>query len=59
MRPLEQCTTGGLRIAEPIVIDKQQNFRAEMAAPRVESFKELRRILDPTRVWVALDGYFT
>jgi len=59
MRQLERSTTGGFRFAEPIVIDKQQNFRAEMAAPHVESFKELRRTLGPTRVWVALDGYFT
>ena len=47
------------RFAEAIQVDRGQNFRVEMAAPHVESFKELRRTLGPTRVWVALDGYFT
>jgi len=52
-------TAAGFRFAEPIVIDKQQNFRAEMAVPRADSVKALPRIPAPLLVWVVLDGYFT
>jgi len=45
------------RFAEPIFIDKQQNFRVEIEIPDSEMVKELQRIYGPLYVWVVLDGY--
>jgi hypothetical protein len=45
------------RFAEPIYIDKQQNFRVEIEIPDSEMVKELQRIYGPLYVWVVLDGY--
>lgn len=47
------------RFAEPIFIDKQQNFRVEMEVPDTDTLKELQRIYGPLNVWVVLDGYMT
>lgn len=47
------------RFAEPIHIDKQQNFRVEIEIPDSDVLKELQRIYGPFFVWVVLDGYMT
>lgn len=45
------------RFAEPIFIDKQQNFRVEIEVPDSDVLKELQRIYGPLFIWVVLDGY--
>jgi hypothetical protein len=47
------------RFAEPIFIDKQQNFRVEIEIPDSDVLKDLQRIYGPMYVWVVLDGYMT
>ena len=47
------------RFAEPIYIDKQQNFRVEMEVPDTDTLKEIQRIYGPMNIWVVLDGYMT
>jgi hypothetical protein len=47
------------RFAEPIYIDKQQNFRAEIEIPDADTLKDLQRIYGPFNIWVVLDGYMT
>lgn len=47
------------RFAEPIYIDKQQNFRVEIEVPDSDVLKELQRIYGPLYMWVVLDGYMT
>ncbi len=47
------------RFAEPIYIDKQQNFRVEMEVPNTDTLKEIQRIYGPLNIWVVLDGYMT
>lgn len=47
------------RFAEPIFIEKQQNFRVEIEIPDSEVLKELHRIYGPMFIWVVLDGYMT
>jgi len=47
------------RFAEPIHIDKQQNFRVEIEIPDSDVLKDLQRIYGPLYVWVVLDGYMT
>ncbi|HEX2781688.1 MAG TPA: hypothetical protein VHM30_19440, partial [Gemmatimonadaceae bacterium] len=47
------------RFAEPIFIDKQQNFRVEIEIPDQETFRQLQRTYGPLRVWVVIDGYMT
>jgi len=47
------------RFAEPIFIDKQQNFRVEIEVPDSDTLKELQRIYGPMYMWVVLDGYMT
>jgi hypothetical protein len=47
------------RFAEPIFIDKQQNFRVEIEAPDSQSLKEIQKIYGPFFIWVVLDGYMT
>ena len=47
------------RFAEPINIDRQQNFRVEIEVPESDVLKELQRIYGPLLVWVVLDGYLT
>jgi hypothetical protein len=45
------------RFAEPIFIDKQQNFRVEIEVPDSDTLKELKKIYGPLFIWVVLDGY--
>src|SRR5262249_30502993 len=47
------------RFAEPIYIDKQQNFRVEMEVPDADVLKEIQKIYGPLFIWVVLDGYMT
>src|SRR6266404_2506017 len=55
----EPSPTATFRFAEPIFIDKQQNFRVEMEIPDADTLKEIQRIYGPLTVWVVLDGYMT
>lgn len=55
----EPNPTATFRFAEPIFIDKQQNFRVEIEVPDTEVLKELQRIYGPMFMWVVLDGYMT
>ena len=61
-----RMTTNGLpspqdtfRFAEPIFIDRQQNFRVEVEIPDADVLKDLQRIYGPFFMWVVLDGYMT
>lgn len=45
------------RFAEPIYIDKQQNFRVEIEVPDKDVLAEIQKIYGPLSVWVVLDGY--
>jgi hypothetical protein len=47
------------RFAEPIFIDKQQNFRVELEIPDTDTLKEVQKIYGPFNIWVVLDGYMT
>jgi hypothetical protein len=47
------------RFAEPIYIDKQQNFRAEIEIPHSDTLKEIQQLYGPFKLWVVLDGYLT
>ena len=47
------------RFAEPIFIDKQQNFRVELEIPDTDTLKEIQRIYGPLKIWLVLDGYMT
>jgi hypothetical protein len=47
------------RFAEPIYVDRQQNFRVEIETPDSDVLKELQRIYGPFYIWVFLDGYMT
>ncbi|HEV7397414.1 MAG TPA: hypothetical protein VGN86_12955 [Pyrinomonadaceae bacterium] len=51
--------TATFRFAEPIFIDKQQNFRVEIEIPDSDTLKEIQRIYGPLNLWVVLDGYMT
>ncbi|MBZ5701870.1 MAG: hypothetical protein LAN84_08480 [Acidobacteriia bacterium] len=55
----EPNPTATFRFAEPIFIDKQQNFRVEIEIPDSDVLDELQRIYGPLFVWVVLDGYMT
>jgi hypothetical protein len=55
----EPSPAATFRFAEPIHIDKQQNFRVEMEIPDAETLKDIQRIYGPMTVWVVLDGYMT
>lgn len=45
------------RFAEPIYIDKQQNFRVEIEVADKSILTEIQRIYGPLNLWVVLDGY--
>jgi hypothetical protein len=47
------------RFAEPIYIDKQQNFRVEVEIPKSETLKDIQKLYGPFKMWVVLDGYLT
>lgn len=55
----EPNPTATFRFAEPIFIEKQQNFRVEIEVPDSETLKELQRTYGPLKIWVVLDGYMT
>lgn len=55
----EPSPTATFRFAEPIFIDKQQNFRVEIAIPDTDVLKQIQQIYGPLFVWVVLDGYMT
>jgi hypothetical protein len=55
----EPSPTATFRFAEPIFIDKQQNFRVEIEIPDTDTLKEIQRIYGPLSMWVVLDGYMT
>ncbi len=55
----EPNPTATFRFAEPIFIDKQQNFRVEIEVPDSDTLKELQRLYGPLFIWVVLDGYMT
>jgi hypothetical protein len=55
----EPSPTATFRFAEPIYIDKQQNFRVEVEVPDSDTLKEIQRIYGPLKIWVVLDGYMT
>ncbi|MBI4491103.1 MAG: hypothetical protein HY694_18630 [Deltaproteobacteria bacterium] len=55
----EPSPTATFRFAEPIFVDKQQNFRVEIEIPDAEMLKELHKIYGPFFIWVVLDGYMT
>jgi hypothetical protein len=47
------------RIAEPVMIDAQQNFRVEIEVPESEVLSELQKLYGPLFIWVTLDGFMT
>ena len=47
------------RFAEPIYIDKQQNFRVEVEIPDSDTLKEIQKFYGPLNIWVVLDGFMT
>jgi hypothetical protein len=47
------------RFAEPVFIDKQQNFRVEIEVPDKDILEELHRLYGPLFIWVVLDGFMT
>jgi len=55
----EPNPTATFKFAEPIFIDKQQNFRVEIDIPDGDTVKDLQRIYGPFFIWVVLDGYMT
>lgn len=55
----EPSPVATFRFAEPVFIDKQQNFRVEIDVPDTETLKEFQRIYGPFHMWVILDGYMT
>ena len=55
----EPTPTATFRFAEPIFIDKQQNFRVEVEVPDADTLKEIQRIYGPLNIWLVLDGYMT
>ena len=55
----EPSPTATFRFAEPIFIDKQQNFRVEIEIPDTDTLKDIQKIYGPFNLWVVLDGYMT
>jgi hypothetical protein len=55
----EPSPTATFRFAEPIFIDKQQNFRVEIEIPDTDTLKQIQSIYGPFNLWVVLDGYMT
>ena len=55
----EPSPTATFRFAEPIFIDRQQNFRVEIEIPDAEAQKEIGKAYGPLFIWVVLDGYMT
>jgi hypothetical protein len=55
----EPSPVATFRFAEPIFIDKQQNFRVEIEVPDSTTLKDVQKIYGPFFIWVVLDGYMT
>jgi hypothetical protein len=55
----EPSPTATFRFAEPIFIDRQQNFRVEIEIPDADVLKEIQKIYGPLFIWLVLDGYMT
>jgi hypothetical protein len=55
----EPSPNATFRFAEPIYIDKQQNFRVEIEVPDSNVLKDIQKIYGPMNIWVVLDGYMT
>jgi hypothetical protein len=55
----EPSPSATFRFAEPVYIDKQQNFRVEIEVPDTDTLKDIQRIYGPMNIWVVLDGYMT
>jgi hypothetical protein len=55
----EPSPSATFRFAEPVYIDKQQNFRVEIEIPDTDTLKDIQRIYGPMNIWVVLDGYMT
>jgi hypothetical protein len=55
----EPSPNATFRFAEPIYIDKQQNFRVEIEIPDADVLKQIQQIYGPMNIWVVLDGYMT
>jgi len=55
----EPSPTATFRFAEPIFIDRQQNFRVEVEVPDADTLKDIQKIYGPLSIWVVLDGYMT
>jgi hypothetical protein len=55
----EPSPTATFRFAEPVYIDKNQNFRVEIEIPDSDVLKEIQKIYGPLNIWVVLDGYMT
>jgi len=55
----EPTPVATFRFAEPIFIDRQQNFRVEIEVPDSDTLKEIQQIYGPLFIWVVLDGYMT
>jgi hypothetical protein len=55
----EPSPVATFRFAEPVFIERNQNFRVEIEVPHVEVFNEIKRIYGPFQTWVILDGYMT
>ena len=55
----EPSPTATFRFAEPIFIDRQQNFRVEIEIPDADVQKEIGQVYGPLFIWVVLDGYMT
>jgi hypothetical protein len=55
----EPNPTATFRFAEPLFIDKQQNFRVEIEVPDSDTLGDLQKTYGPMFIWVVLDGYMT
>jgi hypothetical protein len=55
----EPTPVATFRFAEPVTIDRQQNFRVEIEVPDTDTLSELRRFYGPLYIWVVLDGFMT
>src|SRR5262249_55308969 len=45
------------RFAEPVFVDKQQNFRVELEFPDADVHRAIKRLYGPLFIWVVLDGF--
>jgi hypothetical protein len=55
----EPSPVATFRFAEPLFIDKPQNFRVEMEIPDRDDLTEIQKIYGPLFIWVVMDGYMT